>query len=273
MAEISLSNATASSIMQMKNTSRLVENLSKKLDTGNEVNDPSDNPVAYFLSKEIKADTNEFDDIAKSVRLGLDTIQEAVIGLESMEEIIGQMTGILAAAEQSSDATVRSGYADQFEVLRTQITQMAEDADLNGQNFLSATGTNLTLTFNRDGTSSLAVNFLDSTAAGLGVNAATNAWADQADIDTARGEVSLASATLRARQQTFGTNRAIVQTRLDHIEKHIENGKRAYNGLVKADMNEVAALKAAAETRQQIGLTNLSSTINLDRSVINLLRA
>ena len=76
---------------------------------------------------------------------------------------------LVSQAQQTSDTTVRAGLATQFDAIQTQIDQLAGDSGFNGINLLDSTNsTNLTVTLNESGTSSVTINAVDFTSAGLG---------------------------------------------------------------------------------------------------------
>ena len=107
----------------------------------------------------------------------------------------------------------RSALATQFDAMRTQIDQLAKDANFNGVNLLN--GGSLKVTLNEQSTSSLTIAGVTDTAAGLGIAASTNTFQTDKDINDALNSLKVALATLRAQSAAFASNVDVMQTRQD----------------------------------------------------------
>src|SRR4029077_3369952 len=113
----------------------------------------------------------------------------------------------VSQAQQTSDTTVRASLATQFGDIMGQIDQLAGDSGFNGINLLdSNTSTNLTVTLNEKGTSSVTVLAVDFSSNGLAINNAVNNWGGTADITAASTDLTSALTTLRSQAQAFGSN-------------------------------------------------------------------
>ena len=90
-------------------------------------------------------------------------------GLEALGLATG--TGATAAAATGSVNAARQTLAAEFDAIRTQIDQLANDASFNGNNLLQSD--DLTVIFNEDGTSSLTISGVDFDSQGLNISAST----------------------------------------------------------------------------------------------------
>ena len=199
----------------------------------------------------------------------------------------------LDVAGQSSDLTVtgvstRSSLASQYNSLLTQIDQLAKDASYNGVNLLSSNDTTnkLTINFNEKGTSSLDVQGVDATSAGLGLVAqtststsavaanATNRGNFLLDADIAATNKLLSTATdgLRSKASTFGSNLSVVQNRQDFSKNLINVLDTGASNLTSADLNAEAANSQALTTRQSLGISALSLANTAQQGILQLLR-
>ncbi len=69
----------------------------------------------------------------------MSTIQAANNGITSITKLVQSAQSLVSQAQQTTDPTVRSGLATQFDAVLGQITQLARDASFNGINLLDST--------------------------------------------------------------------------------------------------------------------------------------
>jgi flagellin len=181
----------------------------------------------------------------------------------------------LAAGPHEATATIaapsetRTTAQSSFNELLVQITQLAQDASFNGVNLLNSD--NLTVTFNEDGSSTLLINGVDFTAAGLGLTTqAGDAFQSNAGVNAAIAELDAATSTLRSQAATFGSNLSIVQARQDFTKNMISVLQIGADQLVLADSNEEGANMLALNTRQQLSTVALSLAAQADQNVLRL---
>src|SRR6185295_15047056 len=122
-----------------------------------------------------------------SMSSAFNTIQAANNGITSITKLVQSAQALVSQAQQTSDTTVRASLATQFTEILSQIDQLAGDSGFNGINLLdSSNSSDLTVTLNESGTSSVTVDAVDfTTGGGLAVAAASNDWAGSSDITTA----------------------------------------------------------------------------------------
>jgi len=159
-----------------------------------------------------------------------------------------------------------------YDGLRTQITQLVEDAGYRGTNLLN--DQDLITTFNEDGTSSQTVQGVEYTVGAAGSRIAVSAadFSSVASIDAAIAEISDALTNLRADSKIFGNALAVVQTREDFTKKLIANLKEGSDKLVLADTNEEGAKLLSLQTSQQLGIQALSLAAQSQQAVLQLFR-
>jgi flagellin-like hook-associated protein FlgL len=186
------------------------------------------------------------------------------------------LNGTGTATEDTHDPAVagqesaeRTSLQADFNLLLSQISDMAGDASFNGVNLLS--GDNLTVTFNEDGSSTLTIEGVDFTATGLSLTAATgDDFQTDANINAALAELDGALSTLRTQAARFGSNLSIVQTRQDFTNNMINVLQIGADQLVLADTNEEGANMLALNTRQQLSTVALSLAAQADQNVLRL---
>ena len=141
----------------------------------------------------------------------------------------------------------------------------------NGINLLDSTASaNLTVTLNENGSSSVTINAVDFSSAGLAIGASTGSWATAGDITGAQTDLTGALSTLRSQSQAFGSNLSTVQIRQDFTKAMINTLQTGADSLTLADSNEEGANLLALQTRQQLSTTALSLASQASQAVLRL---
>jgi flagellin-like hook-associated protein FlgL len=270
-ADIVLSAGVRSNLLQLQKTSEIITSTQSKLATGKRVNTALDNPINYFTAAGLQNRAGDLSNLLDSMSTGINTIQAANNGITSVTKLVQSAQALASQAMQTSDTTIRSGLATQFDAIRSQITQLSADAGFNGINLLdSGTSSNLTVTLNEGGTSSVTITAVDFSASGLAISGAANSWASATDIGAASTNLTSALSTLRAQSQAFGSNLSTVQIRQDFTKSMINTLQSGADALTLADSNEEGANLLALQTRQQLSTTALSLASQASQAVLRL---
>jgi flagellin len=193
-----------------------------------------------------------------SMSTAINTIQAADNGITSITKLVQSAQALASQAQQTSDLNIRSGLAAQYTAILGQIDQLAGDSGFNGINLLDSTNSsNLTVTLNESGSSSVTIN-------------AANNWGGTADITAASTELTAALTTLRSQAQAFGSNLSTVQIRQDFTKAMINTLQTGSDSLTLADSNEEGANLLALQTRQQLSTTALSLASQASQAVLRL---
>jgi flagellin-like hook-associated protein FlgL len=192
-----------------------------------------------------------------TITIGGDAVagEKAAIGL-----VDGATTGSLNAG--------RTSLANQFDGIRSQISQLAADSGYNGVNLLN--GDSLTVVFNETGTSTQSITGVKFDAAGLGVAASTNSFQTDTDVNAALSDLTSALSTLRSQSVAFGSSLSVVQTRQDFTKSMVNTLQTGADNLVLADTNLEGANMLALQTRQSLSTTALSLAAQASQSVLRL---
>ena len=271
MSDIVLTAGVRANLLQLQSTAATITNTQSKLATGKRVNSALDNPINFFTAQGLSNRASDLTNLLDSMSTAISTIQAANNGLTSITKLVQSAQALASQAQQTSDATVRSGLASQFNAIKTQIDQLAGDSGFNGINLLDSTNsTNLTVQLNERNTSSVTVNAVDTTSSGLAINNSTNNWAAAADITAANTELTAALTTLRSQAQAFGSQLSTVQIRQDFTKAMVNTLQSGSDALTLADSNEEGANLLALQTRQQLSTTALSLASQASQAVLRL---
>ncbi|MBB2964272.1 flagellin-like hook-associated protein FlgL [Methylobacterium sp. R2-1] len=194
-----------------------------------------------------------------------------------------KLTGGAAFSVAGGTSAQRSALVDQFNNLRTQINQAAQDAGFNGTNLLA--GDSLTIAFNEKtgaAQSKLSVQgsalsadalglgrFVDSAMGQAGANFGVQ---NNADLGKAADALTNALTSLKSLSSTLGSNLSVVQTRQDFTKQMVDVLDTGSANLVNADMNAEAATSQALSTRQSLAISALSLANQANQGILQLLR-
>src|SRR6185295_4049256 len=144
MSDIVLAAGVRSNLLQLQKTSDLITATQTRLATGKRVNSALDNPINFFTAQGLSNRASDLSNLLDSMATGINTIQAANNGITSITKLV-----------QSAQALV---------------SQLAGDSGFNGINLLDSTNsTDLTLTLNESGSSSVTVDAVDFSANGLSI--------------------------------------------------------------------------------------------------------
>jgi len=275
MSDIVLSAGVRSNLLQLQQTSNLINQTQIRLSTGKRVNSALDNAINFFTAQGLDNRANDLSGLLDSMSNAINTIQAANNGITAITKLVQSAQALTSQAKQTTDSTTRDSLASQFDALLVQIGQLAGDAGFNGVNLLG--GDDLTVNFNEDATSSTAITGVDYTNANatpLGIANSVN-WSaangvGDTNIDTAVADLTAALTTLRSESQTLGANLSTVQIRQDFTKATINTLQTGSSDLTLADSNEEGANLLALQTRQQLSTTALSLAAQADQNVLRL---
>jgi flagellin-like hook-associated protein FlgL len=295
MADITLSNATRTNLLSLQRTSGLIGRTQERLASGLKVNSAIDDALAFFKARNLNARAGDLATIKDAIAGGISVIRAAIQGLETIEATLKQAKALAQSAVASPESLTRAKLASQFNELRSQVDNIAEDAAFDGVNLLKNTtqaftagADRLTVKFN-ERTSTAAVNQLvvsglnatdfaaivARSAVATGTAGNTTVWGQTGTaaitaINSAIRSIDSALVTVRQAAQTFGTNSSLLEIRRQFTENLINTLKGGASELVNADLNEESANLLSLQTRQQLGTISLSIAQQSEQSVLRL---
>jgi len=293
--EITLSTATRSNLLSLQNTTNLIGKTQERLATGLKVNNAIDDALAFFRARNLNSRASDLQAIKDQVNGGINVLTAATQGLESIESVLKQMKALAQSAISAPESSTRAKLASQFNELRSQVDNLAEDSSFNGVNLLKtgigsfqAGADQLTVKFNErtdapalnqlvvsglkvaDFTSIMATSATATGAAGAaGVWGQTGSAAVTAITASVRA-IDSALVTVRQAAQEFGTNAAMLSIRAEFTTNIINTLKGGAADLINADMNEESANLLSLQTRQQLGTISLSIAQRSEQSILRL---
>lgn len=270
VARVSLSPAVAANILALERTTEAIKLSQRRLSTGLRVATAAEDSAAFFQAQALTTRSSQLLIVKDGIQAATSTIETAVAGVASIQAIMEQMRGLAFAAQSDSDVANRSRAAVQFNDLRNQVDNLANDSSFSGTNLIKGSPGNLSVTFSEDGISTFTVSGIASDSSGLSVIAAAGAWSTDSNIDLAINDLDSALSTLRSTASTFGTRASLISIRLDFVTNLIGALDEGAGKLVNADLNVESANLLTLQTRQQLGTVGLSIATASEQAILRL---
>lgn len=274
IGDINLSASARSNLTALTSTTSLLATTQEALSTGKSVNTASDNAVAYFASQGYLNSANDLNTVKNNLSSALEAVNSFDNSIADVTSVITQLQGLATQALGTTSTTSRLGYASQFNSLATQLNELVNDATFNGTNLLNSSGATLTVYFNANNTTSLAITGVNVTATGLLTSsgaAAAGGWANATNINTSSSYLLTALSTLRTDAANFGGNATLIQTRQDFTSNLITSLQNASSDLVAADTNVEGANLQALQAQDQLGIVSLGISGTLEQAILRIL--
>ncbi len=107
MSDIVLSKGIRSNLLSLQNASALQERAQTRLSTGRRVNTALDDPLNYFQSQNLNAQSRDLNRLLDNIGLGIETLKKADAALTGMTRLIEQMQAGLRSALNSNATNAR----------------------------------------------------------------------------------------------------------------------------------------------------------------------
>ena len=272
--EVTLSAGIRTNLLSLSNTSNLISTTQNRLSTGLKVASPVDDATAFFQAQSLNDRAVDLEGRKTEIDQAISSVSTALEAIEAVDSVLRQLKG-LAIQAKSATGTQLSSIVSQFNELRTQISNLANDAEFQGPNLVNSSSNSLTVEFSTVTSSTLSISGVDITintgGTGLTVAAAAN-FSLATNVDSAINQIDADITTLRGNASTLGSNVALLQTRLDFTESYVNVLEEGAGKLTLADLNEEGANLVALQTRQQLGIQALAFAGQSEQAVLGLFR-
>ena len=170
MSDVTLSAAVRGSLLSLQATTDLIDRTNNRLSTGLRVSSAVDDPVSFFSARSLSDRSSDFSERKDGIDQGISTVSAALEGVESIDSLVRQLKGI-ANSLKSATGTQFTDLVTQFNDIRGQIGELANDAEFQGVNLIDQTTETLTVNFSNTTTAKLTINATNLRESGLGIDA------------------------------------------------------------------------------------------------------
>lgn len=213
MSSILTNNSAMVALETMRNINRNLASVQSEISTGKKVNSAKDNAAVWAISTVMSTDVQSFKQITDSLNTGSATVGVARKAAETVTSLLQEMKELIVSAQEDLNADDRSRIQTDIDNLRTQIGNIVNAAQFNGQNLLQGSDSvSVLASLDRADDGTVTATKINISRQDLGTSGAVDAAA-KADGDA--GFVSTAdSATVTdtAKTNTDGGYLATVQS-------------------------------------------------------------
>lgn len=272
---VTLTAALRSNLLSLQSTQKLLDTTQFRLATGLKVNSALDNASVFFTSQALSNNATDLGTLLDGMGQSIQVLKATDSGITAAVNLVNQMLSVAKQAKADTPGTSAATYTAQYDALGVQLTQLVGDVGYNGIKLLNSAASTSVVQFNVANTSSITLQGVDSTRAGLLLGAGANTFGAAAllvpaTIDAEIAAINAALATLRSRANTFAQNLGVIQNRQDFSANLINILTEGSDRLVIADKNEEGAKLLSLQTTQQLGVQALSLASQANQSVLRL---
>jgi flagellin len=265
----------------------------ERLATGKRVNSALDNPLNYFQADSLRQRGKDLNARLDQLGIAMETLNITGKAIEAIQKLAESARGIIQAAANTTDNTIRDQARSSFETIKDQINQLVQDANFNGRNLINGGiagayngAFDLRVAFNETLSTQLDIKAVNLRAFGTGAAGATDpaptafvARAAGAYASGAPGDAAMQAdltflqefiSDIRGAASSFGISLTVVQNRQQFIKASVLTLNMGADGLTLADQNEEGAKLLALQTRQQLSTQALSLANQADQTVLRL---
>jgi flagellin-like hook-associated protein FlgL len=277
LPNITLTAGMRQSLFDSQVTAKMMDKTASRLSSGLKVQTALDDPINFFAAQGHRQRAGDLAQRKDEMGEAIQTIKAANNGIEAITDLIASAKSTAQSAlaiDATATATAqdykdRSALLVQFQTLRSQIDELAEDSGYKGLNFLQQS--TLTVEFSENaGDANLKVVGFNADSTGLSIDSASGVWTTDALVTAAIADLDSARATLRTKSKELSNALSTITTRQEFTSQMINTLEEGASNMVNADMNEEGANMLMLQTRQQLSTTSLSMASQAAQSVLRL---
>ena len=279
---ITLSSSLSQNLASLKSTESLMSKTEYKLTTGKKVNSALDDPIAYFTSASHLDRASDLQALKDDMSESIQTIEAANNGIESIKDLISDGKALLQSALSAKTEADMESYISQYNEIRSQIDDMADDSGYGDVNLLGGSTQTLEVVFDEEGESKITLTGFDASTTGLSLAAAASAdfytgtdlagdfAVTASGINALVDELDAAKTTLRTKAKTFSTQLSVVEARNDFTSNMITTLQDGSANLINADTTKEGINLTTLQTQQQLAITSLGIANSSSQAVLSL---
>lgn len=269
-----LTNSSAMVALQtLKGINKDLSGVQNEVSTGLKVSNAKENASSWSIASTMESDAAVFDKLVENLDSAYEMVGTARSATEQIAEKVKEIQTLMTQAAGAS-ATDQATISNQITVLTDTITSIAQSAQYNGINLVSASGSSQTVTTSvmRDSSGTLTVDTMTVAAVDLEAVASAIAALTVDGSATSLDAIDDELDTVNAAAAAFGAAQARIEAQSDFLSKQSDALTNGVSALVDADMEAASARLTALQTQQQLGTQALSIANQAPQTILSLFR-
>lgn len=271
MSSILTNTGSMVALQTLKNVNKNLGKVQNEISTGLKVATAKDNSSSWSIASTMKSDIASYKKLGESLTSASAMVGTARTAAEQITDILTQIQEKVVQAD-GADAASLATLQDDVDVLTATIVSIAQSAQYNGINLVSAAGADqdVMVAVIRDASGAMSkdqvtVAAVDLEALGATVTLDADATANLEAVDTLIDDAKAAAAA-------FGAAQTRIDAQNEFLSKQADSLKAGVSAMVDADMEEASARLTALQTQQQLGIQALSIANSAPQNVLALFR-
>lgn len=137
MSSILTNNSSMVALETLRNINKNLATVQNEISTGKKVSNAKDNAAIWAISTVMSTDVESFKQITDSLNLGTSIVGVARGAAETVTSLLQDMKELIVSAQEDLNAGDRGRIQTDIDKLRTQIGNIVNAAQFNGQNLLT----------------------------------------------------------------------------------------------------------------------------------------
>lgn len=274
---ISIHNNTSSLSAQrlLGRTSKSLQGNLTKLTSGLRINSAADDAAGLAVSSEMKVDMRSLNQAKRNANDAISVLQTAESAMGQQGDILTRMREL---SVQANNATLNNSQRDalnqEFTQLQTEFDRIATNTTFNGTSLLDGTiaaGSGLDIQIGVESGDTVTVEVEDTTAATLGVDAATINLSSTGDPAAAMTAIDAALETVNGERSKVGAMQNRMDVAIENLSSTYENTAAAHGRIVDVDVASEMASFTKNQVLMQAGSSMLAQANSQPQMALGLL--
>ncbi|MCA3365692.1 MAG: flagellin [Roseomonas sp.] len=264
LTSINTNIGAMTALQSLNRTNDALAQVQKRISTGYRVADARDDGGAYAVAQTVRSNSSALTAVNEQMG-GLRGLVD--VSLTALEEVSKTMIEIRSVLTRLADGTVgeqaRDQYNQQYDQLRTQVTNFLADADYFGKNLLTgSTPTDDIVTLRSESVETADLYTLPALGPDTKFIVAAGPFADaaaaRAALDETTGDYQIVNKTINNAMNSLGSDARYIDAQITYNRDKVDAMEGGLGALIDADLARESARLQALQIRQQLGSQTLS---------------
>ncbi len=254
----------------LNSTNRSLAGNIAKLSSGFRINSAADDAAGLAVSEEMKAGIRSLGQASRNANDAISVIQTAEGSLGEMHNILGRMRELSVQANSDGiNNDQRAHLHTEFDQLRTELTEIAERTEFNGNTLLDGTA-EFSFQVGVNGTDTVTIEIDDAFDAD-GLNLDTHDLSTTAGAVAAMADIDAAITSVSGERASLGAMQNRLESKLDNLEVSRQNLEAANSRIRDVDIASEMADMTKNQILMQAGTSMLAQANSLPQTALSLL--
>ncbi len=257
-------------LQNLNSTNKMLEMTQKRISTGQNVSDATDNGAAFAIAQAVRSDVAALTAVNSQLGVAQGLMSVTNTAAKNISDTMADVRDVLTRlADENNDTEQMQQYNDRYAKLKATITNYIANANYNGQNLIQGGASDVNVI------ADMQANQYTLTASDLKVAVSDNLTAVTTAADAQallQGGFASAETQLGTAMNSFAadTNRLTDQAKFNSTL--IDALEQGLGALVDADLAKESAKLQALQTKQQLGIQALTIANQAPSILLGLFR-